>query len=78
MVLDASPQLSELEEARRAARTSTRRAPHCRTRPKRLTGNSRASAAGSLIDADGPVGDVQASVVKTVREALERDRGTSI
>jgi len=32
----------------------------------------------SLIDADGPVGDVQASVVKTVREALERDRGTSI
>jgi len=32
----------------------------------------------SLIDADGPVRDVQASVVKTVREALERDRGTSI
>ena len=32
----------------------------------------------SLIDADGPVRDVQASVTKTVREALERDRGTSI
>jgi len=32
----------------------------------------------SLIDAAGPVKDVQASVVKTVREALERDRGTSI
>jgi len=32
----------------------------------------------SLIDADGPVGDVQASVTNTVREALERDRGTSI
>jgi dTMP kinase len=32
----------------------------------------------SLIDADGPVRDVQASVVKTVREALERNRGTSI
>lgn len=31
-----------------------------------------------LIDADGPVRDVQASVVKTVREALERDRGISI
>lgn len=31
-----------------------------------------------LIDADGPVRDVQASVVKMVREALERDRGTSI
>lgn len=31
----------------------------------------------SLIDADGPVRDVQASVVKTVREALGRDRGTS-
>lgn len=32
----------------------------------------------SLIEADGPVSDVQASVVKTVREALERDRRTSI
>lgn len=32
----------------------------------------------SLIDADGPVGDVQASVAKAVRDALERDRGTSI
>jgi len=32
----------------------------------------------SLIDADGPVGDVQASVANTVRDALERDRGTSI
>ncbi|MGH9918400.1 MAG: dTMP kinase [Nitrososphaerales archaeon] len=32
----------------------------------------------SLIDADGPVGDVQASVTKAVRDALERDRGTSI
>jgi len=32
----------------------------------------------SLIDADGPVEDVQASVAKTVREALARDRGTSI
>jgi len=32
----------------------------------------------SLIDADGPVGDVQASVVMAVREALGRDRGTSI
>lgn len=31
-----------------------------------------------LIDADAPVRDVQASVAKTVREALERDRGTSI
>jgi dTMP kinase len=31
-----------------------------------------------LIDADGPVRDVHSSVVKTVREALERDRGTSI
>ena len=27
-----------------------------------------------LIDADGPVGDVQASVIKAVREAIERDR----
>jgi dTMP kinase len=32
----------------------------------------------SLIDADGPVGDVQASVAKAVRDALERDRGASI
>ncbi len=32
----------------------------------------------SLIDADGPVGDVQASVAKAVRDALERDRGISI
>jgi dTMP kinase len=31
-----------------------------------------------LIDADGPVTDVQAAVVKTVREALKRDRGASI
>lgn len=32
----------------------------------------------SLINANGSVGDVQASVTKTVREALERDRGTSV
>jgi dTMP kinase len=32
----------------------------------------------SLIDADGPVTDVQAAVVTTVREALKRDRGASI
>jgi len=32
----------------------------------------------TLIDADGPVGDVQVSVLKTVREALKRDRGTPI
>jgi dTMP kinase len=31
-----------------------------------------------LIDADGPVTDVQAEVVKTVRGALKRDRGASI
>jgi dTMP kinase len=32
----------------------------------------------SLIDADGPVGDVQAKVVESVREGLERNRGTSV
>jgi dTMP kinase len=32
----------------------------------------------SLIAADGPIGDIQASVVKIVREALRRDRGTSV
>jgi len=32
----------------------------------------------TLIEANGPVEDVQALVVKTVREALKRDRGTSI
>jgi dTMP kinase len=32
----------------------------------------------TLIDAHGSVADVQAAVVKTLREALERDRGTSI
>ncbi|MDA4136411.1 MAG: dTMP kinase [Thaumarchaeota archaeon] len=32
----------------------------------------------SLIDADGPVGDIQASVARAVRDALERDRGTSV
>ena len=32
----------------------------------------------SLIDADGPVADVQASVVNTVRDALRRDRGAAI
>ena len=32
----------------------------------------------SLLDADGPVTDVQAAVVTTVREALKRDRGASI
>jgi dTMP kinase len=32
----------------------------------------------SLIDADGPVADVQAEVVKTVRGAIHNDRGTSI
>ena len=31
-----------------------------------------------LIDADRPVRDVQAAVLKTVREALKKDRGTSI
>ena len=31
-----------------------------------------------LIDADESVGDVQAAVLKAVREALERDRGASI
>ncbi len=31
-----------------------------------------------LIDADGPVGDVQAAVLKTVRVALERDRRTKL
>lgn len=31
-----------------------------------------------LIDADGSVGDVQAAVLETVREALKKDRGTSI
>jgi dTMP kinase len=32
----------------------------------------------SLIDADGPVADVQAAVVKTLREALNRNRGASL
>jgi len=32
----------------------------------------------SLVDADGPVADVQAAVVKTMRKALRRDRGASI
>jgi dTMP kinase len=32
----------------------------------------------SLIDAEGPVAGVQAAVVKTVREALKRDRGAPI
>jgi dTMP kinase len=32
----------------------------------------------SLIDAEGPVASVQAAVVKTVREALKRDRGAPI
>jgi dTMP kinase len=32
----------------------------------------------SLIDAEGPVAGVQAAVVKTVREALKRDRGSTI
>jgi len=32
----------------------------------------------SLVDADGPVADVQATVVKTVREALKRNREASI
>ncbi len=32
----------------------------------------------TLIDAHGPVADVQIAVVKTVRKALQRDRGTSI
>ena len=32
----------------------------------------------SLVDADGAIGDVQASVVKTMRQALWRNRGTSI
>jgi dTMP kinase len=31
----------------------------------------------SLVDADRPIGDIQASVVKIVREALLKDRGTS-
>jgi dTMP kinase len=31
-----------------------------------------------LIDADGSVGDVQAAVLMTVKEALTRDRGTAI
>jgi dTMP kinase len=31
-----------------------------------------------IIDAGGPVGDVQAAVLETVRQALERDRGASI
>ena len=31
-----------------------------------------------LIAADGPIGDVQAAVLKAVREALARDRGTPI
>lgn len=32
----------------------------------------------SRVDADGPIGDVQAAVVEIVREALKRDRGASI
>ena len=32
----------------------------------------------SVIDADGPVREIQASVVKTLREALARDRGTPV
>jgi len=32
----------------------------------------------NLVDADGPIGDVQASVVEILRDALQRDRGTSI
>jgi thymidylate kinase len=31
-----------------------------------------------LIDADGSVGDVQAAVVTAVKEALARDRGTTL
>jgi dTMP kinase len=32
----------------------------------------------SLVDADGPIGDIQASVVEIVREALRRSRRTSV
>jgi dTMP kinase len=32
----------------------------------------------NLVAADGPIGDVQATVLKAVREALARDRGTLI
>lgn len=77
IVLDASPlSLSSRRPSRR--KDAYERSSTLQSKAQKAYRELAGKLGWKLVDADGSVGDVQAAVFKTVKEALARDRGTPI
>jgi dTMP kinase len=77
IVLDASPRsLSSRRPG--SSKDSYERSSALQAKAQKAYRELARERGWKLIDADGPVGDVQAAVVTAVKEALARDRGTTL
>lgn len=77
IVLDASPQ--SLKSRRPgSSKDAYERSSGLQGKAQKAYRELARKGGWKLIDANGSVGDVQAAVLRTVKEALERDRGTSV
>jgi dTMP kinase len=77
IVLDASPR-SLSSRRRGSSKDSYERSSTLQSKAQKAYRELARKRGWKLIDASGSVGDVQAAVLATVKEALARDRGASI
>lgn len=77
VVLDASPQ-ALVSRRPAGSKDAYEKSSALQTKAQKAYRSLAHRHGWKLIDADGPVGDVQAAVLKTVNKALEKDRGTTV